>query len=93
MKLNGDAIVPATQDWYRQHFAVVFSDFISSKVAGARSSLVATQADGWLKTLRINPEVSIQDGEYSTINLSQGATEAPRTGDRHAGRPAVLCFR
>lgn len=73
VKLNGDAIVPATQDWYRQHFAAVFSDFyLFKKLLGLDPSLVATQADGWLKTLRINHKVSIQDGEYSTINLSQG---------------------
>ena len=73
VKLDGDAIVPATQDWYRQHFAAVFSDFyLFKKLLGLDPSLVATQADGWLKTLRINHKVSIQDGEYSTINLSQG---------------------
>ncbi len=71
--LNGEAIVPATQDWYRQHFAAVFSDFyLFKKLLGLDPSLVASQADGWLKTLRINHKVTIQDGEYSTINLSQG---------------------
>ncbi len=71
--LNGEAITPATQDWYRQHFAAVFSDFyLFKKLLGLDPSLVATQADGWLKTLCINHKVTIQDGEYSTINLSQG---------------------
>ncbi len=71
--LNGDAIVPATQDWYRQHFAAVFSDFyLFKKLLGLDPSLVASQAAGWLKTLRIDHKVTIQDGEYSTINLSQG---------------------
>lgn len=71
--LNGDAIVPATQDWYRQHFAAVFSDFyLFKKLLGLDPSLVASQATGWLKTLHIDHKVTIQDGEYSTINLSQG---------------------
>ncbi|MBA5874893.1 MAG: cyclic peptide export ABC transporter [Nitrospira sp. CR1.2] len=71
--LNGEAIVPATQDWYRQHFAAVFSDFfLFKKLLGLDPSLVASQAAGWLKTLRIDHKVTIQDGEYSTINLSQG---------------------
>ena len=73
VKLDGETIVPATQDWYRQHFAAVFSDFyLFKKLLGLDPSLVASQADGWLKTLRISHKVTIQDGEYSTINLSQG---------------------
>jgi len=35
-------------------------------------ALIESQAEGWLKTLRIQHKVTIQDGEYSTINLSQG---------------------
>ena len=71
--LNGEAITPATQDWYRQHFAAVFSDFyLFKKLLGLDPSLVASQADGWLKTLRINHKVSIEQSEYSTVNLSQG---------------------
>ncbi|MDR4479036.1 MAG: cyclic peptide export ABC transporter [Nitrospira sp.] len=71
--LNGETIASATQDWYRQHFAAVFSDFyLFKKLLGLDPALIASQADGWLKTLRIQHKVSIQDGEYSTINLSQG---------------------
>ncbi len=71
--LNGEAIAPTTQDWYRQHFAAVFSDFyLFKKLMGLDPSLVASQASGWLQTLRIQHKVAIQDGEYSTIDLSQG---------------------
>ena len=42
------------------------------KLLGLDPSLIASQADGWLKTLRIEHKVTIQDGEYSTVNLSQG---------------------
>jgi putative ATP-binding cassette transporter len=73
VRLNGEAIEPTTQDWYRQHFAAVFSDFfLFKKLLGLDPSLVASQADGWLKTLRIEHKVTIQNGEYSTVNLSQG---------------------
>ncbi len=73
VKLNGETIAPTTQDWYRQHFAAVFSDFyLFKKLLGLDPSLIASQADGWLKTLQIEHKVSIQDEEYSTINLSQG---------------------
>ena len=71
--LNGEAISPASQDWYRQHFAAVFSDFyLFKKLLGLDPALVASHAEGWLKTLRIQHKVTIQEGEYSTINLSQG---------------------
>lgn len=73
VRLNGEAILPMTQDWYRQHFAAVFSDFyLFKKLLGLDPGLVANQADGWLKTLRIHHKVTIQDGEYSTVQLSQG---------------------
>ena len=39
---------------------------------GLDPALVASQAEGWLKTLGIQHKVTIQEGEYSTINLSQG---------------------
>jgi putative ATP-binding cassette transporter len=71
--LNGDVIAPTNQDWYRQHFSAVFSDFyLFKKLLGLDPDLVANQADGWLATLRIRHKVTIQHGEYSTINLSQG---------------------
>ncbi len=73
VRLNGETIATTTQDWYRQHFAAVFSDFhLFKKLLGLDPSLIASQADGWLKTLRIQHKVTIQDGEYSTVNLSQG---------------------
>ncbi|MCC2641313.1 MAG: Cyclic peptide transporter [Nitrospira sp.] len=73
VRLNGEAIAPTTQDWYRQHFAAVFSDFyLFKKLLGLDPALIASQADGWLKTLRIQHKVTIEKGEYSTVNLSQG---------------------
>ena len=73
VRLNGEAVVSTTQDWYRQHFAAVFSDFyLFKKLLGLDPALVASQADGWLKTLRVRHKVTIQNGEYSTVNLSQG---------------------
>ena len=73
VRLNGETVTPATQDWYRQHFAAVFSDFyLFKKLLGLDPSLIARQAEGWLKRLRIDHKTAIQNGEYSTINLSQG---------------------
>ncbi|MFO0733898.1 MAG: cyclic peptide export ABC transporter [Nitrospiraceae bacterium] len=73
VRMNGETIAAETQDWYRQHFAAVFSDFyLFKRLLGLDPGLVADQADEWLKALRIQHKVTIQDGEYSTVNLSQG---------------------
>ena len=69
VKLNGDAIVPTTQDWYRQHFAVVFGLLSLQKVARLDPSLVATQADGWLKT-----SVSITRSAFRTGNIPRSTS-------------------
>lgn len=51
----------------------MFSDFyLFKKLLGLDPALIESQAEGWLKTLRIQHKVTIRDGEYSTINLSQG---------------------
>ncbi|HVG02405.1 MAG TPA: cyclic peptide export ABC transporter [Nitrospira sp.] len=73
VRLNGETMTPSTQDWYRQHFAAVFSDFyLFKKLLGLDPSLIASQAESWLKRLRIEHKTTIQNGEYSTVNLSQG---------------------
>jgi putative ATP-binding cassette transporter len=73
VRLNGETVVADTQDWYRQHFAAVFSDFyLFKRLLGLDPALVAGQAESWLKTLRIDHKVSIVDGQYSTVKLSQG---------------------
>jgi putative ATP-binding cassette transporter len=73
VRLNGEIIGPSTQDWYRQHFAAIFSDFyLFKRLLGLDHRLIEGQAEAWLKTLRMDHKVSIANGEYSTVKLSQG---------------------
>ncbi len=73
VRLNGEIIEPSTQDWYRQHFSAVFSDFyLFKKLLGLDPALVDQHAHDWLQTLRIDHKVTLCDGEYSTVQLSQG---------------------
>jgi putative ATP-binding cassette transporter len=73
VRLNGEIIGPGTQDWYRQHFAAIFSDFyLFKRLLGLDPRLIEGQAEAWLKTLRMDHKVSIANGEYSTVKLSQG---------------------
>lgn len=57
--------------WYRQHFAVVFSDFYLFE------SLLGLEADQelvyqYLKQLQIEHKVTVKNGQFSTTALSQG---------------------
>ncbi|HET9963268.1 MAG TPA: cyclic peptide export ABC transporter [Nitrospiraceae bacterium] len=73
VRLNGEIIGPGTQEWYRQHFAAIFSDFyLFKRLLGLDPRLIEGQAEAWLKTLRMDHKVSIANGEYSTVKLSQG---------------------
>jgi len=60
-------------DDYRQHFSVVFSDFhLFETLLGLRGDKVDEMAKGYLPGLGLDQEVSIVNGKFSTINLSQG---------------------
>jgi len=57
--------------WYRQHFAVVFSDFYlfdSLLGLGSDQELVYQ----YLKQLQLDHKVTIKNGQFSTTALSQG---------------------
>ena len=51
----------------------MFSDFyLFKKLLGLDPALVDQHAHDWLQTLRIDHKVTLCDGEYSTVQLSQG---------------------
>lgn len=62
-----------TVEWYRQHFSVVFSDFyLFEKLLGLAGSELQTQAQQYLAELRLSEKVKVDDGKFSTLDLSQG---------------------
>lgn len=73
--LNGQPIMPQTQENYRQLFSTVLSDFhlfdelVAPELDG--TSLVF-QAERHLERLGLRHKVSVQDGRLSTIDLSTG---------------------
>jgi putative ATP-binding cassette transporter len=74
LRVNGEPVTDATRDTYRQLFSVVFSDFyLFDRLLGAPRDL-ETQAriPGYLQRLHLDRKVTITDGRFSTINLSQG---------------------
>jgi putative pyoverdin transport system ATP-binding/permease protein len=70
---NQQLVELKNQEWYRQHFSVVFSDFyLFERLLGFDSHANDAQARAYLKKLQLDHKVSIQGGQFSTTALSQG---------------------
>jgi putative ATP-binding cassette transporter len=67
---------PVTLDWrdeYRQHFSVVFYDFfLFDKLLGINNDDLAARSTAYLDQLQLSHKVQIDNGKFSTLNLSQG---------------------
>ncbi|HYW08937.1 MAG TPA: cyclic peptide export ABC transporter [Longimicrobium sp.] len=71
--LDGEEVDDAGRDNYRQHFAVVFSDFfLFDSLLGLEAPSLDSSAAGYLETLHLQHKVKVVDGKLSTIDLSQG---------------------
>jgi len=58
---------------YREHFAVVFSDFfVFEKLLGLDAAALDEEARRYLRQLRLEQKVQVRDGVLSTVDLSQG---------------------
>ncbi|MCJ8283451.1 MAG: cyclic peptide export ABC transporter [Rivularia sp. ALOHA_DT_140] len=71
--LDDKTITDDNREWYRQHFSVIFSDFyLFEKLLGMGKPALDEQAQEYLRQLKINHKVTIEDGKLSTIDLSAG---------------------
>ncbi len=71
--LNGEAVGEAQRDAYRQHFSVVFSDFfLFDTLFGIKLDNVDALAHALLDELQLSHKVRIENGVFSTLDLSQG---------------------
>jgi putative ATP-binding cassette transporter len=58
---------------YREHFAVVFSDFfVFEKLLGLDAEALDEEALRYLRQLHLEQKVQVRDGVLSTVDLSQG---------------------
>ncbi|MEH1890076.1 MAG: cyclic peptide export ABC transporter [Nostoc sp.] len=70
---DNELISEQNREWYRQHFSVVFSDFyLFEELLGLKNSNLDTQATKYLKQLQLDHKVKVENGQLSTIALSQG---------------------
>lgn len=73
IKLDDRVITDDNREWYRQHFSVIFSDFyLFEKLLGMDKPALDEQAQEYLRQLKINHKVTIENGNLSTTSLSQG---------------------
>ncbi len=71
--VDGKLIDKDTREWYRQQFAVVFSDFyLFESLLGLGNSNLETQTQDYLIKLELDHKVQVKDGVLSTTALSQG---------------------
>jgi putative ATP-binding cassette transporter len=70
---NKKLINQQNQEWYRQHFSVVFSDFyLFERLLGFNQTNLDTEAQEYLKQLQLDRKVKVEQGKLSTTALSQG---------------------
>jgi putative pyoverdin transport system ATP-binding/permease protein len=71
--LNGEPVGEAERDIYRQHFSVVFNDFfLFDTLLGMNLDGLDSQAKSLLEYLHLDHKVKIENGVFSTTELSQG---------------------
>ncbi|MFT4063671.1 cyclic peptide export ABC transporter [Paraburkholderia sp.] len=71
--LNGQPVDEATRDSYRQHFSAVFNDFfLFDALLGMKLDGLDQQAKTLLEHLHLDHKVKIENGVFSTTELSQG---------------------
>jgi putative ATP-binding cassette transporter len=64
---------PENQEFYRQHFSAVFSDFfLFDQLLGLLGPELDEQARKYLEQLKLSNKVQIKEGKFSTTELSQG---------------------
>lgn len=71
--LDGRELTKETEAWYRTHFAVVFSDFFLFRdLRGLGVPDIDQLAKPHLKRVLLDEKVTVDEGQFSTIDLSQG---------------------
>jgi putative ATP-binding cassette transporter len=73
LKLGDDLITDETRDLYRQNFSAVFADpYIFESLLGYSSEVHHRNSEKLLELLKLTDTVSIQNGRFSTVDLSKG---------------------
>lgn len=73
IQLGEQCITDANREGYRQQFSAVFSDFyLFDSLLGFHGKELDAEARAYLARLQLDHKVWIENGEFSTLDLSQG---------------------
>ena len=73
MRLNNQPLTDENREFYRQFFAVVFSDFfLFDHLLGLQELKLDARASDFIQKLQLQHKVEVKDGKLSTTELSQG---------------------
>ncbi len=73
IRLGEQRITDANREGYRQQFSAVFSDFyLFDSLLGFHGKELDAEARAYLARLQLDHKVRIENGEFSTLDLSQG---------------------
>jgi putative ATP-binding cassette transporter len=73
IRLGEQRITDANREDYRQQFSAVFSDFyLFDSLLGFHGNELDAEARVYLARLQLDHKVRIENGEFSTLDLSQG---------------------
>lgn len=73
IRLGEQCITDANREGYRQQFSAVFSDFyLFDSLLGFHGKELDAEARAYLARLQLDHKVRIENGEFSTLDLSQG---------------------
>jgi putative ATP-binding cassette transporter len=73
IRLGEQRITEANREGYRQQFSAVFSDFyLFDSLLGFDGKEMDAEARVYLARLQLDHKVRIENGEFSTLDLSQG---------------------
>lgn len=73
IRLGGRPVTDENRDAYRQNFAVVFADaFVFQSLLGYSSEDLRLRAEELLVMLELDRKLRIENGRFSTIELSRG---------------------
>lgn len=71
--LNGKLVTEKNQEWFRQYFSVVFSDFyLFDNFLSLGETFADKQIYDYLVKLKLEKKVQVKNGVLSTTSLSQG---------------------
>jgi putative ATP-binding cassette transporter len=73
IRVDGAVLGPAEQEPHRERFAAVFSDFfLFESLLGLDLAGLDERAHDFLVQLQLDRKLEVKNGNFSTINLSQG---------------------